>query len=285
MFCRQCGNKMKDGETFCDECGAMVRLTERFVSKERQTPPYLAQTPSNSSNTSGKSEKKRNRSKPSGIKNSKSAKTPTKKKKRWIFPVIISVILVAVVTAICFFVDPLGFFVGTEDKETGLYHVTPPDADEYFENNGTIIAEYEINDSKKVHTEAETYKNFIERGFTENPITTEYGMDGKYYKAIEISNSSSSKHPIYQTFYISANGEIWSILEINGAIMANPLSNNDQSGAGGLVVISETKIITSYDSTKNKFYETIPNESMLRVRTVDRIDTETLDSLTIGGVL
>jgi len=170
-----------------------------------------------------------------------------------------------------------------EDGMTSSYEVTPPDADEYFQNNSTIVAEIDINASNEVRTEAETYNNFTDRGFAENPITTEYAMDGKYYKATEISRSSS-KHPIYQTYYISANGDYWTIIEINGVIMANPLSYNEQSELDVLVIISESSTVTSYDSTTNKFYETIPDKSALIVKTVSRIDAETLDNLTFGGI-
>ena len=51
-----------------------------------------------------------------------------------------------------------------------------------------------------------------------------------------------------------------------------------------MVVISESATITSYDSTTNKFYEIIPDSSMLIVKTVSRIDAETLDNLTFGGI-
>ena len=171
-----------------------------------------------------------------------------------------------------------------DESVPSSYEIAPPDADAYFKNNATAIAEFDINDSNEVRTETETYNNFVDRGFTENPITTEYAMDGKYYEATEISDSSTSKHPIYQTYYVSANGDIWTILEINGTIIANPLSYNDQSGLDVSVVISESTTITSYDSTTNKFYETIPNASALIVKTVSRIDAETLESLTFGGI-
>jgi hypothetical protein len=39
-----------------------------------------------------------------------------------------------------------------------------------------------------------------------------------------------------------------------------------------------------YDSDANMFYETIPHESELIVKTVDRIDAETLDTLTVGVI-
>ena len=171
-----------------------------------------------------------------------------------------------------------------DESVPSSYEVTPPDADAYFQNNATIIAELDINDSNQVRTEAETYNNFADRGFTKNPITTEYAMDGKYYKPTDISSYSSSKHPVYQTQYITANGDVWIIIEINGVIMANPLSYNAESNLDVMVVLSESATVTSYDSTTNKFYETIPNKTELIVKTVSRIDAETLDNLTFGGI-
>ena len=47
------------------------------------------------------------------------------------------------------------------------------------------------------------------------------------------------------------------------------------------LVIAESEIITGYDSSNNMFYETIPDESELIAYVVDRIDAETLDSLTV----
>ena len=38
--------------------------------------------------------------------------------------------------------------------------------------------------------------------------------------------------------------------------------------------------IIGYDSENNMFYETIPKESELIVKVVDKIDSETLNSLT-----
>ncbi len=158
------------------------------------------------------------------------------------------------------------------------------DADAYFQNNSSIVSEIEVNDSDKVHTETEVYNDFVGRGFVENPIETDYSMNGDYFESEAISNTSSTKHPYYQTSYITSNGDIWIIIEINGAVMANPVSYNLQSGSNVQVIISETETVTSYDSQTNKFYETIPNESELIVKTIGSIDAETLENLTFGDI-
>lgn len=164
------------------------------------------------------------------------------------------------------------------------YEVTPPDADAYFEDNSEVINEIDANDSDVVLSEAEISDDLTDRGFGEYPITTEYSMDGEYYEETDISDSSSSKHPIYQTYYITENGDIWTIFVINDAVMANPVSYNDQSDLGVQLIISESDTVTSYDSTTNKFYETIPDESVLIVKTVERIDADTLEDLTIEEI-
>ena len=167
---------------------------------------------------------------------------------------------------------------------TEQYHVTPPDADEYFDKNSTVIAVSDANTSDDVQTEAQTCETLTERGFAEYPITSNYSMDGTYYDATEISIASASKHPVYETYYVTDSGDVWTIIIINGSIMANPVSYNLQSNLGVQVIISETDTVTSYDSATNQFYETIPHDSELIVKTVKRIDDETLETLTYGVI-
>lgn len=164
------------------------------------------------------------------------------------------------------------------------YKVTPRDADAYYESNSAIISKVNAQESETVHTEAETYENISDRGFTQYTITSEYSIDGEYYPAADISDEASTKHPIYETYYVTAAGDIWTIFEINGVIMANPVSYNMQSDLGVQVIISESDTVISYDGATNQFYTTIPNESALIVKTVGRIDAESLEKLTIEEI-
>ena len=50
------------------------------------------------------------------------------------------------------------------------------------------------------------------------------------------------------------------------------------------MLISDSETIVSYDNATNKFYETIPSESALKLIVVDQIDAATLDNLTIGEI-
>ena len=89
---------------------------------------------------------------------------------------------------------------------------------------------------------------------------------------------------MYNTFYCSTAGEFWTITSINGQITANPVSYNFQSELEVPVLISDSEVIISYDNTTNKFYETIPSETALKLIVVDQVDAATLDNLTIGEI-
>lgn len=160
----------------------------------------------------------------------------------------------------------------------------PIDADSYFRNNSSIVSEIRVNDSNNVSTEMEVYNNFAGRGFQVSCIETEYSMDGTYYSTKFISNTSQEKHPIYQMEYVAENGSVWTILEINGTVMAYPVSYNMQSSSNVQVIISEKDTVMSYDSRTGKFYETIPKESELIVKKASRIDVETIENLTDGEI-
>ena len=165
-----------------------------------------------------------------------------------------------------------------DDDMPDEFEVSKPDADEYFNENSTIISEEKA--SNQGRTEAEAYKNLTERGFTAFPITAEYTMDGKYSEAKAISENSNTKHPVYTTYYVTEAGFVWVIYEINGSVFANPLSYYSNNRVDVQITFSETETITSYDSTLNKFYVTKPNESALKVKVIERIDSATLDTLT-----
>ena len=83
---------------------------------------------------------------------------------------------------------------------------------------------------------------------------------------------------------MSANGDIWSISVVNGMIIANPASFNLNSELTAQLLISESEKLTSYDNATNKFFVTIPYESEVIVKTVDKIDAETLDRLTVEEI-
>ena len=135
--------------------------------------------------------------------------------------------------------------------------------------------------AEEVKTESQAQSMLTERGFTDQPIETEYSMDGTYSASEEISEISEERHPLYETYYFNQSGEVWQIYLINGCLVANPLSYNAQPGLERLVLISESEVVTSYDNYTNRFYDTIPDPDVMTVVLVDTIDAETLDMLTV----
>lgn len=164
------------------------------------------------------------------------------------------------------------------------YTVAPEDAEAYFRSNAKILSIQDAAASVTVQTEAQVTKELNSRGFVGQPITSVYSMTGEYSEPTEVSASSNTKHPSYMTYYFCANGQVWTIFDINGVIMAKPISYLTDHNSSVEVIISETPSVTSYDGASNKFYETIPNASELVVKTVARIDAQTLENLDYGAI-
>lgn len=160
----------------------------------------------------------------------------------------------------------------------------PSEADEYYWNNSKVIEVINAEESNDVPTESEVINILKNRGFIDFSITYEYSIVGEYDGETEVSDSSTNKHPMYQTSYVSKNNEVWTIFVINGVVIANPVSFNLESELEAQLLISESENLTSYDDETNKFYVTIPKESAVIVKIVSRIDAETLDRLTIEEI-
>lgn len=169
-------------------------------------------------------------------------------------------------------------------EEAESYGLERIDADEYYEQNAEIVSEIDAKSSKAVQTEKDVYKELENRGFSQFPIYAEYALDGSFFEEVEISDSSSEKHPMYTTYFASESEELWTIFLINGQIMAKPVSYNLQSSLSAQLIIAESDMITSYDSFTGKFYETIPKESALIVKVVKRIDADTLEKLSVEEI-
>ncbi len=162
------------------------------------------------------------------------------------------------------------------------YQVTPIDADAYYQKYMTVSATTNVADSQTVRTESDVCDLFYGKGFNNISITTEYEIDGTYVDAYEISTYSSTPHPIYQATYISSAGVVWSFTEVNGTLIANPVSYN--AGKDVPVIFSETGSMTTYDSKTNKFYTGVPKSDLAVLKTIASIDFATIDTLTNEGI-
>lgn len=164
------------------------------------------------------------------------------------------------------------------------YKVEHPNAEEYYRNNSNVLKEINVLESSSVLSEIEVCQYLKDRGFSNRPITTSYSMNGEYFNAVEISNNSSEKHPIYEMNYITKNGQLWIISIINDSITAYPASYNVATDQKVHVILSEMDYVTSYDSEVNKFFQTIPYETELIVKKVEKIDANALEQLEFGEI-
>lgn len=298
-FCGKCGAKLDEATGLCPNCDA-DKLNKQIEKPEKVEMPKQERdtAPEPKKSLSKKEAKKQRKADKKAKKKEKWASMTFRQKVRSVLvKLFVRLILLALlgtgvvgllsyggVIEVPYVNDVLSLLGIENDNNSEQYFVEPPDAESFYGEKGIIVSEIGVNESIEVLTEKEAYNELTDRDFTEYSIETEYSMDGGYNSAINISDISDIKHPIYQTYYFSENGEMWTIFLINGSIMANPVSFNVQSGLSVQVIVSEKDTVTSYDSTVNKFFETIPDESVLLVITVDRIDAETLDSLTIGEI-
>ncbi len=152
--------------------------------------------------------------------------------------------------------------------------------DEYYEENSTVIRSFDASLSEDVHTEEEVISFLEERGFTQYPITFDFAMGGEYNGKTEITGDANEKRPMYQTIFKTENNEIWNIFVINGEIFANPVSYNLESELPAQLLISESEQFTSYNYKTNKYYVTIPKETEVIAKIVEKIDAEALNRLT-----
>lgn len=152
--------------------------------------------------------------------------------------------------------------------------------EEYYRENSTVVEVIEASKSEETPAEDEVIVMLRERGFTRFPVTYEYAEGGKYEGTTEITGDSGKTHPIYQTFFEAENGDIWTIFVINGEVMANPASYNLRSPHPVQLLFSESEELTSYDNQTDQYYVTIPRDSAVIVKTVDRIDAQTINSIT-----
>ena len=161
---------------------------------------------------------------------------------------------------------------------------TYPDADQYFNDNSTVLSRIPLS-AEAMSREMQVLEDFVARGFTGVEVTSEYDANGNLMDYVAIATSTSAiRHPIYQAMYKAASGDVWVLTEIGGVLMATPLSYNATQTSGVPVVISERNSIMSFDSQTKTFYENIPHDTVLKVITVERIDAETLANLTVGAI-
>lgn len=158
------------------------------------------------------------------------------------------------------------------------------EAEKYYRDNSEKIVSIEAVGENNVLSEKEVYLLLEERGFNQHPITYEYDLDGNYVREANVSKNSNIKHPMYQTLYVTDDGNMWSIFVVGKTIVANPAFYNAESDGETQVLIAEAGILTSYDDESNQFYVTIPKISVVELMEVEKISVETIEKLTFEEV-
>lgn len=285
MYCKYCGKQIDDNAQFCPYCGKQLRDANDGSVKQ------------------GKNKREKAKKQVAVYDGRGNHKPPTKKDKgvgKTAAIILTAVVLIIFIVALsCLHIIRVPIIEDSANKDAKAdqnntdageeislenYRNESPDAEAYFEQNSQIIEKMNVNDSKDVLTEAEVIGLLEERGFKDYPITTEYSMDGKYHDEAVVSNSSDIKHPIYETYYVSSRNDYWIISVIEDDIFANPVSFNMQSSSEERTIVSESDMITSYDSSTNQFYKTIPNQTVMTVKVVDRIDAKALEEMTFEAI-
>ncbi len=156
----------------------------------------------------------------------------------------------------------------------------PTETDNYFWSNSKVISVIDASKSKELYSEKQVISLLKARGFGDYPITYDsYSTSGEYVDSLEVTKKSNQKHPMYETIYISEKGVVWNIYVINGSVFANPASVNTEAELEAQVLYSEAETLTSYAVEGNKFYVTIPYDSFIILKQVEKIDVARLDKI------
>ena len=153
------------------------------------------------------------------------------------------------------------------------------DAGTYYQGIGEVISKTKADASEKVPTEVDVKKTLTDRGFDQYEITTGYSISGEYLDDVAIGDTGT-KHPLYETNFMSESGMLWTVEVIDGSVFAYPASYNLESGKNVPAIVSEKDSIIGYDSETNQFFEYVPKKTAAVVIKVETIDAEHLNQLT-----
>ena len=163
------------------------------------------------------------------------------------------------------------------------YEETSLEASQYYEENSKIISISPFSDSSDAIDGATAVELLHEKGFYQYDVISDYVEEGDDDEVI-MTETTTDKYPIYETYYITEAGDYWTIFVINGKIMASPVSYNINSSLPVQVIISEAESVVSFDYTSKTYYETIPDKSALIVKVIPAINAEALEKLTFEEI-
>ena len=171
--------------------------------------------------------------------------------------------------------------LGNSEKEN---ETTDDQNVKYEDYNGTeviVVSSEKVEESKNNKTTEDVKNELKDRGFESLQITSKYNIKGDFVSESNQNADTDELHPTYDMVYInSTNGDQWFIYCYGGQFFAFPITYNQNSSRDEYLIISEKDSIMSYDCMSNTYNEIIPQKTDLIIRKVDRIDKNTLDSLT-----
>lgn len=152
----------------------------------------------------------------------------------------------------------------------------------YNKYSEKLIKAEDVKSSDASMTEADAVRLFKSRGFTEFPITYDFDTDGKYTGENEASESSSDKHPIYQTRFLPAEDDVvWSVMLVGDSLMAEPISYSYENSDKPEIFFSEKDHMISFDDESNRYFFTVPKAEVINLQIVSEINAELLNKYTV----
>jgi hypothetical protein len=152
--------------------------------------------------------------------------------------------------------------------------------DYYNESSEEIVSVDSADEYDGVISASEAVGDAEDRGFDQRELTYYFDVSGEYLGDTEATEDSDDKAPMYQTMYVTENGDVWTVYFIGGEVYACPVSYIYEAELDHEIILSESDRLVSYDDSENKFYTTVPKKSVVELVVVDEVNAETLEKYT-----
>ena len=146
----------------------------------------------------------------------------------------------------------------------------------------TVLDEIDAATSPDVPTASALLDDLSQRGFSSAEVEAYYDLTGASTQDQTIAGGSDERYPLYEITYVTPSNLVWVIYVSNGSYLAYPPFAYEYGQPR--IVLTEGDFITSYDADRNVFIQTIPDESEIVMKHVNRIDAETLNALDAEGL-
>ncbi len=159
------------------------------------------------------------------------------------------------------------------------------ESEEFLWKYFDIIEIQDVSSSKTVQSESEVIDMLKERGFSDISIKYQWSMNGEYQAETEAIHGLDKQHPEYDATYEDKRNHTWILYMVNGDLYAYLFSYSLENPYASRIIVSESTTITEYLDTTSKYYKIVPHSDYAIVKKVNKIDAETLDSITIKELL